>query len=260
MLPEAVAAIEALSGKKVFLFAPSTGAVEVLRKDGLPGQTFQLLNVSGELQQAVRGQVILVDEASLLGCKDVRWILQLSKDNGCRVALLGDTAQHRSVKRGDALRVLEEMGTIKTVSLDRIYRQKNQQLRSAIEDLSHGQPIPGFYKLDKCGVIQEIKDPQLRLRTIAELHLAALAAGQTSLIVAPTHVEAREIASAVRAIMRDRGLLGEDQTITRLSHCGFTDAQRSDAASYEPGQIVQFHKKDTGGYQVNEKWKVVGHD
>jgi hypothetical protein len=62
MLPEAVAAIEALSGKKVFLFAPSTGGVEVLRKDGLPGQTFQLLNVSGELQQAVRGQVILVDE------------------------------------------------------------------------------------------------------------------------------------------------------------------------------------------------------
>src|SRR4029077_14308355 len=57
MLPEAVAAIEALSGKKVFLFAPSTGAVEVLRKDGLPGQTFQLLNVSGELQDQVKGQV-----------------------------------------------------------------------------------------------------------------------------------------------------------------------------------------------------------
>jgi hypothetical protein len=48
MAREAVGAIEALSGKSVFLFAPSSGAVEVLRKDELPGETFQLLHANGQ--------------------------------------------------------------------------------------------------------------------------------------------------------------------------------------------------------------------
>jgi hypothetical protein len=55
MAREAVAAIESCSGRKVFLFAPSSGAVEVLRKDGLPGETFQLLNANGQMQKAVAG-------------------------------------------------------------------------------------------------------------------------------------------------------------------------------------------------------------
>jgi conjugative relaxase-like TrwC/TraI family protein len=258
MAKEAVAAIEALSGKKVFLFAPSSGAVEVLRADGLPGQTFQLLNASGELQQAVKGQIILVDEASFLGCKDMRWALQLATDHDCRVVLLGDTGQHRGVNRGDALRVLEEMGAIQSVSLERIYRQKNQQLLSAIEDLSRGQPIPGFWKLDQAGVVQEIRDPNKRLETIASLHLGALREGRTSLVIAPTHNEARAIARVVREAMRKDGLISrEDQIVTRLSHLGWTTAQRSDAANYEPGQVVQFHHK-AAGYQVNEQWQVVG--
>ena len=97
MAKEAVAAIESLSGRNVFLFAPSTGAVQVLRDDGLPGETFQLLNVNGQLQDKVRGQVIWIDEASFLGCKDMRWVLQLVSDNDCRLVLAGDTQQHRGV-------------------------------------------------------------------------------------------------------------------------------------------------------------------
>lgn len=59
--------------------------------------------------------------------------------------------------------------------------------------------------------------------------------------------------------MRDRGLLGEDMTVTRLAHLGWTDAQRYDAASYEPGQVIQFHQNATGGYKSGEQWTVARH-
>jgi thymidine kinase len=111
MAREAVAAIEALSGKRVFLFAPSSGAVEVLRKDGLPGETFQLLNANGKMQKAVSGHVLWIDEASFLSAKDMRWVLELARDNGCRLVLAGDTKQHHGVRRGEALRVLEQSGS-----------------------------------------------------------------------------------------------------------------------------------------------------
>jgi hypothetical protein len=61
--------------------------------------------------------------------------------------------------------------------------------------------------------------------------------------------------------MRDRGVLDQaDYTIARLQSLGLTDAQRADAISYEPGVVVQFHKRVSGGFKVGEKWQVVGND
>jgi len=261
MAREAVAAIEAMSAKRVFLFAPSSGAVEVLRKDGLHGETFQLLNANGQMQKAVAGQVLWIDEASFLSAKDMRWVLELAQHNGCRLVLAGDTKQHRGVRRGDALRALEESGAVAQVCLDKNYRQRNLKLRSAIDELSRGQTEQGFDKLDEFGAIREFKDRKERLKVIAERHIEAQAAGLSSLIVAPTHSECREIAQTVRACMRDRGVLGPaDYAITRLQGLGLTDAQRTDAVHYQLGCVVQFHKRVSGGFKVGEKWQVIGND
>lgn len=120
------------------------------------------------------------------------------QDNGCRLVLAGDTKQHRGVQRGDALRVLEASGAIAQVCLDKNYRQKNLKLRSAIDELSKGRTEEGFDELDQCTAILEFKDPKERLKVIADLHLEAKSSGQSSLIVAPTHNECREIARTVR--------------------------------------------------------------
>jgi conjugative relaxase-like TrwC/TraI family protein len=261
MAREAVTAIEALSGKCVFLFAPSSGAVEVLRSDGLPGETFQLLTANNQMQKAVAGNVLWIDEASFLSAKDMRWVLQLAQDNGCRLVLAGDTKQHRGVHRGDALRVLEDSGAIAQVCLDKNYRQKNLKLRSAIDELSRGRTEEGFDQLEQLGSVLEFKDPKERLKWIADRHLEAKAAGQSSLIIAPTHNECRAIAKTVRESMRSRGLLeSQDQSVTRLQSMGLTDAQRADAINYQPGGVVQFHKRVSGGFKVGEKWQIVGND
>jgi AAA domain len=118
MAREAVAAIEALSGKRVFLFAPSSGAVEVLRKDGLPGETFQLLNANGKMQKGVSGHVLWIDEASFLSAKDMRWVLELARDNGCRLVLAGDTNNTTEYAEAMRLRVLEQSGSISQAILE----------------------------------------------------------------------------------------------------------------------------------------------
>jgi hypothetical protein len=59
-------------------------------------------------------------------------------EHNCRLVLTGDTKQHHSVQRGDALRILERWGVIAQALLTKIYRQGISELREAIGDLSKG--------------------------------------------------------------------------------------------------------------------------
>ena len=75
------------------------------------------------LQDAVKGQVIWIDEAGFLSVREMRWLLEFAERNTCRVVLSGDTKQNHGVERGDALRILERSGAVEQVRLDKIYRQ-----------------------------------------------------------------------------------------------------------------------------------------
>ena len=61
---------------------------------------------------------------------------------GC--SWLAICAQHRSVEREDALRVLEQSGTVRYVELLQTKRQKVSVLKAAIEDLKTGRLQVGW--------------------------------------------------------------------------------------------------------------------
>src|SRR5206468_9755821 len=137
--------------------------------------------------------------------------------NSCRVILSGDNRQHRSVERGDALRILEKSAAVASAALNKIFRQQLPPLRAATEDLSQGKTEEGFDKLDEFGVIREIERTDERIRAICDLYIGALKEKQSSLIVTPTHGEARRIAAAVRKELRAQGLIEENEyNFTRL--------------------------------------------
>jgi hypothetical protein len=54
---------------------------------------------------------------------------------------IGDSAQHRSGERGDALRILEQSAIRRYVELLQTQRQKVPALKAAIEDLKAVQTI-----------------------------------------------------------------------------------------------------------------------
>ena len=154
------------------------------------------------------------------GISLVRQMLQLEEfaiEHDCRLVVTGDTKQHHSVQRGDALRILERSGVIVQAELTKIHRQRIPELREAIGDLSKGRTGEGFDKLDKFGAIQEIADDAARLAAIAEKQIEALKAQRSSLIIAPTHGECRAIACAVRKAMKENGLVSDSEhSVTRL--------------------------------------------
>ena len=67
----------------------------------------------------------------MLSVPEMLWLVKHAREDDCRVLLAGDTAQHRSVERGDALRILEQSGTIRYVELLQTQRQKVPALRDS---------------------------------------------------------------------------------------------------------------------------------
>jgi len=267
MMIEAVAALEKRSGKKVHVFAPSSSAVEVLKREGFSGaETFQQLMEDEDLRKRVRGHILWVDEAGFLSVNQMNALVGLALENHCRLILSGDTRQHHGVERGDALRILERSGLVEQAALTRIFRQQIATLREAVNDLAAGETGRGFGRLEEFGAIQEFEDHSNRLKALSVKHLEALMMGKTSMIVAPTHTEGRIVADALRAELRGLGLLSvEERSFTRLQNLNWTLAEKRDAVHYVPGQMVEFHRITKGvrrdGVQEpkflsGEQWRV----
>ncbi|MBL9084234.1 MAG: relaxase domain-containing protein [Planctomycetales bacterium] len=257
LMQEAAEAIEA-SGTKVFAFAPSAAASRgVLRSDGFKtADTVARLLIDEKLQEQVKGQLIWIDEAGLLGMKTTAQVFDLADRLGARLLLSGDRYQHGSVERGAALRLLEEEAGIKPAEVKEIQRQSGDY-KSAVKAFSEGQVLQGIDRLDKLGWVREIPVDQ-RYRRLADDYLATVVNGETALIVSPTHAEANRVTGEIRQGLRTAGMLdGDERTFTTLENKHLTEAERADVASLHPGDVLVFHQ-NAKGFQRGDRLTVGG--
>jgi conjugative relaxase-like TrwC/TraI family protein len=262
MMQEAVAAIEA-GGHRVFTFAPSAESSRgTLRKEGFQdAETVAHLLKNEALHPHLRGHVLWIDEAGLLSARQMRGIFQLAEKQDCRVILSGDTGQHTSVERGDALRLLETYAGLKAAQLTEIRRQKSDQYREAVRDLAKGDARRGFEKLDQMGAIKELPEGE-RYKQLATDYANTVSRRKTALVVSPTHAEGERVTAEIREELKNRGKLGSDERkVTRLINQQWTEAQRSNSQSYHSGLSVQFHQ-NAHGFTRGQRLTLssVGHD
>ena len=246
MMQEAVEAVQA-TGTQVFTFAPSARASRgVLRDKGFDeADTVARLLLDETLQQRIAGHLIWIDEAGLVGTRTMSRVFELADRLNSRVVLSGDRRQHGSVERGAALRLLEQQAGLVPAEIREIQRQK-EQYKQVVRDLSEDRVADGFDKLDRMGWIREIADDE-RERVLAEDYVATVEAGQSALVVSPTHREAGRVTVAIRERLRDAGLLStESRTLPTLRRCDLTLGERKDFGNYAPGDVLVFHQNAKG--------------
>jgi ATP-dependent exoDNAse (exonuclease V) alpha subunit len=188
--------------------------------------------------------LLVIDEASMLSVPQMLWLVKHARENDSRVLLIGDSAQHRSVERGDALRILEQSASVRYVELLQTQRQKVPALKAAIEDLKADRLQAGWEKLEHFGVIKEVVDDLELHQRAVEQHLGALRPGKTSLLISPRHEEARKVAALVRKKLKAQGAIGaEDHAVTVLRRMDLEPEACRDLLHYAPGRIVAFHSR-----------------
>ncbi len=237
------------AGKPVVALAQSVKASrEVLREEAgfAMADTVARFLKDQYMQEAARGGVILVDEASQLGTRDMLKVFEVAETMNARVILVGDRRQHRSVTAGEPLKLLEEKAGLRVAEVTEILRQKGDYKKAA-EALSEGRTAEAFQGLDKLGWIREVADAD-RYQQLADAYLSAVAetkrdgTPKSALVVSPTHAEAARITDAIRAGLKAEGKLKEEHVVTGWFSAHLTDAQKADATQYDAGDLIQFNQ------------------
>jgi ATP-dependent exoDNAse (exonuclease V) alpha subunit len=246
------AAVEA-QGYEVQGLAPTSRAARQLREAGVEAGTLQ-----GFLARAARPEApperkhfYFVDESSLASTNQVRVFLErLGRDD--RVLLIGDIRQHQGVEAGRPFEQLQQAG-MQTAKLDEIVRQKEPELKTAVELLAKGQPSTALDLLQRQNRVQEIPEREERIRAIARVYAESPA---NTLIVSPDNASRRELNLAVRQELKERGAVAPDDHTLRvlIPRQDMTGAERAWANHYEVGDILRYTRGskplgvDSGSY------------
>ncbi|AEW02348.1 conjugal transfer protein [Niastella koreensis] len=236
------------TGIKSVLVAPTASASRgVMREEGFKeADTVARLLVDTEMQNALQDGCLIVDEAGLLGIKDMTALLRLVTEKNARLILFGDTRQHPSVVRGDALRILNTVAGIKAAEINKIYRQRHDGYRKAVEDIAVGNITSAFERLEEFNAITEIEADQLNGQLVNE-YMQAINQGKTALVVSPTHQQGEAVTAELRNALRANGTIGQhDIPVTRYINLNYTDAEKADGRMYQPGFAVQFNQNMPG--------------
>jgi ATP-dependent exoDNAse (exonuclease V) alpha subunit len=240
------------AGRPVAALAQSTDAADVLRAEaGFAGAaTLARFFLDAKAQAAVRGGVILLDEASQVGTRDMLRLFDTAAALDARLVLVGDRRQHRSVSAGEPLRLLEQRAGLPVAEVTDILRQSGDYKKAA-QALADGRTAAGFAELDRLGWVREVPDAD-RYRALADAYLAttrekkANGEHKTALVVSPTHAEGARVTAAVRDALRAGGGLGEERELPVWRPAHLTDAEKADAANYDPGDLLRFHQHAPG--------------
>lgn len=229
-------------GTRFLPLAPTTRARDAMLASGLEqADTVQRFLVSETMQAQAAGRVVLIDEAGLLSTQQLDQVTRIATEVRARLLLVGDTKQHYSVQRGDALRnVIRHSGT-PVVRLAEVLRQRNEADRRFSRLLATGAVAEAFGFADRRGLIREAADDSAMFAQAAEHYVSNRVRGIETLVVIPFWEEIERFNAQVRPALRQAGLLGEAE-VTReaVKPLTWTEEQKIHWDQYRPGDRLLF--------------------
>lgn len=238
----------------VVALAPTTAATRELTNSGFSGSTVSSFLLRG--RNSVNSKtVIFLDEAGLLSTNQVNEILRTVKETGCKLVMIGDEAQLSSVEAGRPFAYLQKAG-MATIQVAEIQRQKNRQLKKAVELSIEGKGRLAVQLLTKD--IYEIASPSDRYSGVARA-FSKLSPDQraSTLIVAGTRV-ARD---RINLEIRDQLGMVDEAMLASLSRKDLTNSQRKSILHYEAGDVLKAQVAfKTMGVQRGELVSVLARD
>jgi ATP-dependent exoDNAse (exonuclease V) alpha subunit len=239
-------------------FGPTSGSVKALTEAGVLARTVASLLENPIVEKHGR-ELWIVDESSLHATRQVNRLLHLAKRIGVeRVVFVGDERQHHAIEAGRPLHQMRQAG-MTTASLTVIRRQRDPELRRAVELAAAGKLAETISALSEQRRINAIAPPAERYRAIADDYLRSYQAGQRTLVVSPANEERRELNRVIRELLVERGEVArEGVELATLTNLDLTRAQRAHARHYAAGDVIRFRRGSAklgvaaGGYATVE--------
>lgn len=158
-------------------------------------------------EELPRGCVLVVDEAGMVGTRDLAFLDRAVAAAGGKLVLVGDHRQLSEVKAAGGLlaRLRDEIGA---VELTEVRRQEDEGERQALDELREGDASRWVEWARENGRVTLVEKPE-------DLHRAMVedwwGDRDDALLLARRRADVRALNELARRRMRDAGLLGDDE-------------------------------------------------
>ena len=158
--------------------------------------------------------VLVVDEAGMIGSRQMERVLSQARDAGAKVVMVGDPEQLQAIEAGAAFRsVTERHGA---AEITEIRRQREDWQRDATRALATGRTGEAIHAYDGKGMVHAADTrEQARGELVDGWDRARQAEpGKSRVILTHTNAEVRELNEEARGRLRASGDLGDDVTFS----------------------------------------------
>lgn len=180
--------------------------------------------------------VLVIDEAGMVGTRQLERVLSHAAEAGAKVVLVGDPQQLQSIEAGAAFRSIHERHGGAEIS--EVRRQREDWQRDATRDLATGRTGDAIHVYERHGMVHAAPTrEQARGELIDRWDRERQAnPDATRIILTHTNAEVRELNEAARDRMHGAGELGADVHVA---------AERG-ARTFAPGDRVMFLTNERG--------------
>ena len=172
----------------------------------------------GQGREALTSRDVLVlDEAGMVGSRQMDRVLAAAEQAGAKVVLVGDPEQLQAIEAGAAFRALAERHGASEIT--EVRRQRDSWQRDATRELATGRTGTALERYEAAGMVQGHATHEQARRAVVEgwgaRRDAAQAEGreESAIILAHTRADVAELNQLARGRMREAGELGQDQVV-----------------------------------------------
>ncbi len=157
--------------------------------------------------------VLVIDEAGMVGTRQMERVLSHAADAGAKVVLVGDPQQLQAIEAGAAFRAIHERHG--GVEISEVRRQHQVWQQDATRHLATGRTRQAIHAYGERGMVHlAVTREAARAELIDRWDEARQSnPGETRIILTHTNDEVRELNEAARGRMRVAGGLGDDVSI-----------------------------------------------
>ena len=179
--------------------------------------------------------ILVIDEAGMVGNRQLYRVIRRAKVNGAKVVLVGDTEQLQAIEAGAPMRkIAEEIGK---VTIAEIRRQKEPWQRQATVDFATGKTKEGLKAYMQRGFIHEHETQKEAMDSVVEAwdKYRKEHPEKTQIMMAFKRVDVREMNKRARAKRIADGELGKKEVTV--------ETERGER-EFSPSDRVYFLKND----------------
>ena len=199
-------------------------AAELEAGSGIPSSTLaSLLQCLDDPRQGFEpGTVVVVDEAGMVGTRDLARFLAAAERDAAKVVLVGDPRQLPEIEAGGAFAALgRHLGAVR---LTENRRQRHRAERHVLSHLRRRRVIQAIVSLNKSGKVITAPSHDAARQRLVEDWARSFAAREDAVMLATRRRAVADLNARARRQLRSAGLLGEDAVV--VNGVGFAVGDR----------------------------------